>query len=306
MLVAVVAVHLAFVVMRPPGPIGHQGIYPYKNLLGSAAACALLFAVFHVATGRLLSRLAALSALLGALLLLVVSESKTAMAMVVLAPMLAATLYLAMRIFRVGLLVLLAVGGVTLGVVYAVAGALFGFDSGDLMLLAFGDETFTGRTHVWSFVWSHIVEQPIFGHGYRGFWGIGSASPKLHAEIQFITITGSAHSGYLDVLLDLGVAGFAVYLAYLLGVLKMVGRIGVRSSASSTFYLSVAIFVLGRNAMESVVLWSTFFDNLCFVLVGFLASADGAPPRPSRTSSATRDTSRLAGSRPTGGADGVA
>ena len=152
----------------------------------------------------------------------------------------------------------------------------------------FGDETFTGRTHVWSFVWSHIVEQPIFGHGYRGFWGIGPASPKLHAEIQFITITGSAHSGYLDTLLDLGAAGFAVYLVYLFGVLRAVGRIGVRSPASSIFYLSVVIFVLGRNAMESVVLWSTFFDNLCFVLVGFLAclgsSARRESTRPGRPS----------------------
>ena len=135
MFVAVVAVNLAFVAMRPPGPIGHQGIYPYKNLLGSAAACALLFALFHVAAGRLLSRLAALSAVLGALLLLVVSESKTAMAMAVLAPLLAASLYLAMRVFTVPLPLLLAGGGVVAWIVYAVAGALFGFDSGDLMLL---------------------------------------------------------------------------------------------------------------------------------------------------------------------------
>lgn len=288
--VAVVAANLAAAVLRPAGPIGHQGIYPYKNTLGGAAGCAFVFACFHVARGSLLQRSAAIASLAGALFLLVISESKTAIALAILAPTLAIALFMASRLARLSVITV-AIGGLLLCAgLYLLASRIAGFDSSDLMMAVFGTGDFTGRTKVWEFVLSHIAESPFIGHGHRGFWGIGDLSPKHSSEIEFIRATGSSHSGYLDVLLDLGVLGLGLELAYVVGIIWLCGRFALRRDSHSMLYLAVVLFVLGRNSMESVILWSTFFDALCLIMVGFLAGYQevprptlvrGAPARPS-------------------------
>ena len=289
--VVVVAVNLAFVVTRPPGPIGHPGIYPYKNTLGGSATCGLLFALLFLTRGSRLVRLIALGTALGAVYLLHASDSKTAVAMALAAPVLAFALYGAQQLLRIPILVLLVAGTAAALALLAIGSQLFGFASGDILTLVFGEATFTGRTYVWSFIQSHIADQPILGHGYRGFWGIGPDSPKLRAEIEFIRITGSSHNGFLDNLLDLGIVGFVVCLAFIVSIFQAIQRRTMRPAGLTVFYLAVVLFVIGRNLMESVILWSTFFDNLLFILVGFLAGQDQAMSRqPLRSDEAAAST----------------
>jgi exopolysaccharide production protein ExoQ len=210
----------------------------------------------------------------GAVYLLYASESKTAIVLALACPLLAIGLYGLQRLSRIPLLVLMALGAATSAALFVIAAQSLDLRGGDILLLLFGDDNFTGRTHVWSFAWSHIADQPLLGHGFRGFWGIGPESPKLRAEIEFIRITGSAHNGFVDNLLDLGAVGLAVCLAYILSIFQAIQRLTVRPGGVTVFYLTVVFFVIGRNMMESVILWSTFFDNLLFVLVGFLAGQD--------------------------------
>ena len=187
------------------------------------------------------------------------------------APMLAATLYLAMRILRVRLLVLLAVGGLAAWIVYAVAGALFGFDSGDLLSHASANQTFTVRTHaglscgaISSSSHFRVWLSRLLGDRL-GFAEAARRDPVHHHH-------GSAHSGYLDVLLGFGLTGFAVLLAS--SRRPEDGRADRGSLGCQLDLLSFGRdFVLGKKcpSRNRLYLWSTFFDNLCFVLVGFLA-----------------------------------
>ena len=285
----VIGVNVLTAAVRPPGPIGHQGIYPYKNTLGSAAACGFLFTAFFVVKGGWLTRAAAVLGSAGAVFLLVVSESKTALALALLAPVLAMALYGISRLLAVNIFALLICGAVLAAALFVIAAQLWSFDGGDVLTLLFGDETFTGRTHVWNFALGHIAERPWLGHGYRSFWGIGPDSPKYSAEIEFVRTIGSSHGGFLDVFLDLGLAGFLLLILFIFGVFTACARTALRPASRTIFYLTVVFYVLGRNAMESVILWSTFFDNLSFVLVGFLAlqmerraPAAAFPPQPFR------------------------
>lgn len=267
----VVAANLVIVLLRPPGPDGHAGIYAHKNTLGAAGTCAMLFGVFGLYEGRLLSRAIAWFTAVGAAVLILASDSKTALALAVAAPLMAATIFwtsqlLALRpLLTTALILMLGVTGCIM------LSLMIGFDTDDILLKTYGDTTFTGRTEIWAFMSSHIEKAPLLGNGFRGFWSLGAASPKHGSEIEFIRTIGSGHNGYLDMTLDLGLVGLGLLVLSLIAALSAAVKFQLRPISRSLLFLSVIIFALGRNMMESVILWSTFFDNLTFLLVGFLA-----------------------------------
>ena len=267
---AAVAINLLFVLARPPGPIGHQGIYPFKNMLGSAIACAIILALGQLGSRRTLLRISAAATLLFGVVVLLASQSKTAIALVVVAPAAALTILFLSKRLR------MAPVGVVIGLLMFLVPALIlvtqvtRLSLSDLLTWALGDTTFTGRTRIWSFVSSHIEQAPVLGHGYRGFWGIGDLSPKLRSEIEFIRVTGSSHNGFFDITLDLGFVGLALLTVLIATIFIQCSR-AVDGRGTAFLFLSLVLFVVGRNTMESVILWSTFFDNLLFVMAGLCA-----------------------------------
>ncbi len=267
----VVAANLAALLLHPPAPNGHQGIYSFKNTLGAAGGCALMFGLFNVFDEQLRWRAISWFTVLGAIVLTVASDSKTAVGLALIAPAGAATIWVMARALGVGptfaaalIAALCLTGTITICLMLGI-----GFD--DLLLATYGDATFTGRTEIWSFVYGHIENAPLIGNGFRGFWSLGAASPKHGSEIEFIRTIGSAHNGYLDVTLDLGLVGLMLLLAVIFMAFQIVTNAGGRPTHRSLLYLSVFLFAVGRNMMESVILWSSFFDNLSFLLVSFLA-----------------------------------
>ncbi|WP_424812490.1 O-antigen ligase family protein [Roseococcus sp. YIM B11640] len=73
------------------------------------------------------------------------------------------------------------------------------------------DDTLTGRTYIWAEVRHAISLRPYLGYGYNAFWLHGShAAELLHQRVGWQAPT--AHSGYLDVTLQLGMFGPALVL----------------------------------------------------------------------------------------------
>ena len=284
----VVLLNVLFMVARLPGPVGNQGIYPYKNTLGSAAGCAFILAAFQIFRGSTGLRIAAALTFAGAGFLLAISQSKTGLGMALAAPVIALSWWGISRFLHLNLIITAFVISIMAVAVFVTVSRIFEFDLSDLTMLVLGDDTFTGRTYVWSFVRSHIEDDLLLGKGYRGFWDIGPESPKYHSEIEFIRITGSSHNGFLDTLLDLGVIGLALQGIFILAVISACGRLSRDSGSDPGVLLAIMVFVIGRNMMESVILWSTFFDNLLFVLVGFLTCLNWRPsgryPQPAEMS----------------------
>jgi O-antigen ligase len=80
------------------------------------------------------------------------------------------------------------------------------------------DTTFTGRTEIWAIVSEHIRARPLLGSGYGAFWtAIATPGTESWVFVQRMGsfYPGSAHNGYLEVQNDLGWAGLALLLAYL-------------------------------------------------------------------------------------------
>ncbi|HEU0015736.1 MAG TPA: O-antigen ligase, partial [Longimicrobium sp.] len=144
----------------------------------------------------------------------------------------------------------------------------------ETILVAMGkDPSLTGRTPIWNSLLESIRERPLLGYGYNGFW-LGERGP---AEETIRTIgweTPSAHNGFLEVALQLGVVGLAVFL---LGYFHVFGRAfaAVRRTraADGLWPIAILTFTLLYNVTESVLLernsitWALFVAAVCSPLL---------------------------------------
>lgn len=79
------------------------------------------------------------------------------------------------------------------------------------------DATLSGRTEIWKQVWIFVQQRLWLGWGYEGFWrGIQGEAFHVAAALHFVTL--HAHNGFLEIWLELGLAGLALFaLSYLRG-----------------------------------------------------------------------------------------
>ncbi|MFD1170840.1 O-antigen ligase family protein [Oceanobacillus caeni] len=101
---------------------------------------------------------------------------------------------------------------------------------------------FSGRSEIWEQLFVKITEQPFFGYGM----GIRAS--------DIITIPLTAHNQYLQILIEVGFIGFAIFLFFLYTIWKLL----LKNRESSLAKLSAAFFI-AILAYESVEL--TLFQN---------------------------------------------
>ena len=183
-----------------------RGIYPQKNTLGQVMVLGtVVFMVLRPSLGRWRWVGTCGAALCAALVL--ASTSKTAL--VVLASMgLLAVLFRSLRWhFTLAVPFLIAcvmVGGST---------ALWLAAKAEGLLTAMGkDPTLTGRTPMWGVVWEMITRRAALGYGYSAFWMPGPNSPAREVAQVLEWETPHAHNGFLDLGLQVGLIGVALFL----------------------------------------------------------------------------------------------
>jgi O-antigen ligase len=135
--------------------------------------------------------------------------------------------------------------------VLAVVGVLF-----DQILAAFGrDDTFSGRTTLWNGAIAVAkASHPILGAGYRAFWTeTGAAGVRDYIQ-GWARLPGHGHNGYLDVWLELGWAGVALFVVFLLTMMWRLARRVLREPgepAWAAFAIFLFVFIL-NNASVTV------------------------------------------------------
>jgi O-antigen ligase len=193
-----------------------RGIHSQKNVLGLVCAIAIFTGVWTRECGVALSKYWNITYLVGWLAILILSQSKTSLGLILLAPVIAFGLRRIARYSGSGVGVPLLV---ILGVFYTLFAVAFisGVDVGREIGGWIHRVGFTGRDSIWDFLIARFLERPWMGHGYGGFWDIGVNSPNVRYGIGFITQINQAHNGYLDLLLALGIVGFIAYIAVVVG-----------------------------------------------------------------------------------------
>ena len=76
--------------------------------------------------------------------------------------------------------------------------------------------TLTGRTFLWRLIFEQIQRHPWFGAGYGGFWVYdGKAYLGVIHQLDWGP-PSQAHNGYLDILNDIGIVGFFLFLGVII------------------------------------------------------------------------------------------
>ncbi|WP_028111731.1 O-antigen ligase family protein [Ferrimonas kyonanensis] len=228
------------------------GIHGNKNVLGAIALLAILFGVasrklFTTQINRFYN-----GVYLGLwLLLLLISVSKTSIALLFVVPALVFGVQVIATNTRlnVGMLMLLAFTLLTL-VIYIVL-SLYNWHIKEFFAQFMSDPGLTGRDYIWAFMLDRIDTRWLLGHGYGSFWGIGQQSPNVVYGRSYLTLLNQGHNGYLDLLAKLGVIGMAIYLLVLVQFARQSGQI--QSTHPLLFFLFwiLLVITLFHNITES-------------------------------------------------------
>lgn len=281
------------VVTIPPTFLGYAGIYPHKNGLGKAAALMVLVAFWGLFAGRIGERLAALPLLSLGMTYLILSKSKTSLALAVLAPLLAAAATALARYFRLSPVLTIPLVFAGVAGVYFIGVWAWVWDFHAVAETLFGDPTLTLRTDIWRFAWDMAAERPWTGYGYEVFWGAGPNSPNQVRGEGFIRKMPQAHNGYLDIVVHLGLVGLALVIVLVLATMSQANRRSRGEAGVAFVQLMMIVFLLLYNLLEAAWLRSFAISAMVLlVLVGQTAVRMSTRRRepaqmPQRTSIAT-------------------
>jgi exopolysaccharide production protein ExoQ len=138
----------------------------------------------------------------------------------------------------------------------------------DSMLELLGkDPTLTGRTELWELVKLNIAERPLFGWGLGAFW---TDTNPLVAAISFEIgwAPPHAHNGLLELLLEIGLFGTAIFAFILVRNTVM----AVKALQTPGRELAVtALFCIGATIMTGISESVLIDPSEVFVIIFFVS-----------------------------------
>ena len=145
--------------------------------------------------------------------------------------------------------------GIPVGFAFLVLSSALGLDINSLIANAVGrDPTLTGRTLIWETLLS-LNTNPLIGTGYETFW----MGPRLQQVWQQRGTINTAHNGYLEIYLNLGLVGLCLLCGFLVASYR---RIWERFNAGHslahlgvTLWTVLVVYNLTEAAFPSGLLW---------------------------------------------------
>ena len=260
LLLAIVSPGTAFMEGAVPDFIG---IFPSKNVLGYTMAAGALACLHGIRVAR--------RPPLYKIVMLLVFAGMTVAAKATGA-LLATLSFCGISVFftlwqkgKVGRLVgiLLAIGIAPVVIVMIVAP--------DWILELIGkDPTLTGRTEIWAFVTNDIWMKPLFGWGYFGFWhGNNPAAREISDAVRWTV--PEAHNGLLELLLNLGIVGTALFFGLFIRNLSLAFRcLGTPAKALAVSAIMCYVGLLMRGVSEAILLAATEPYTPIFFVTGLM------------------------------------
>ena len=240
-------------------PSALRGVFTTKNELGRFSAFA--FVVFLVSAlildGR--TRRRSVLGLVCAALLLYLARSATS---VTVTALVAAVTLVFWDLQRRGIAALRWVVPAAIAAIAGLVATWFLLEVSGVTRLLGRDATFTGRIELWRLVWEAIARHTWLGYGYQAFWVTPDGpAGDIRARIPFPV--PHSHDGFLDLWLELGIVGVALFSLVLLRALAHACRATVSGSEAGLAAVVVLVFMVASNVTESNLLRA----NSCYLLV---------------------------------------
>ena len=127
-------------------------------------------------------------------------------------------------------------------------------------------ETLTGRIPLWNFLISNYLEaRPLFGYGFQGFW---SPEHILRVSASQDWLIMHAHSGYLNLVLDLGYVGLGLFAAVLLLTTRRAySYFRATSDVSWLFMACLIVWAIVASFFDSHLLTSSLRNFICMLAI---------------------------------------
>ena len=184
-----------------------RGIFGQRN--NCAAACALFLVVgLHTRTQELVEQLIRGSVIALSVLFIAMSGSRTGYILAIFALVVTYGLRFSARIRSLDRLLFLMV----LAIPSALIAVFIGSHFNEVLATMDKNPTLTQRTIIWAQVLPSIAKHPFVGYGFSAFWS-GLNGESMQTVLTTGWMEGQAQNGYLDTLLQLGLAGLIPLLA---------------------------------------------------------------------------------------------
>jgi hypothetical protein len=227
-----------------------QGLVGNANILGMLALVALIIAVWRLVVDRSWRTMSTLDAVVAGFLLERTMSATVNVAIVGLAVVIG----IAAMARRRGTSWRVATWAALGSVVAAVAVALSQWTTVTQFLGKSPD--LTHRFDIWKSVLARIADQPLFGHGFVGWW------PDWDSWFAIQAIDGlemrQAHNLWLDLAMQTGIIGATLFAITLGAIVWTFGRLFIespRSVATVPFLITIALSVQSLTESRFVHEW---------------------------------------------------
>jgi O-antigen ligase len=128
------------------------------------------------------------------------------------------------------------------------------------------DTSLTGRTVVWNAVIHSILKRPLLGYGFYAFW-LGLKGESANIIVATHWVFGYAHNGILEIFLQLGLVGVAVFFLSFVQALRN-AWLCLRSGRSTDveWYIGILILTILYNVDEATVVWPNDLLSILYVV----------------------------------------
>ena len=242
-----------------------RGIFSHKQTLGrftSFAASIFLITAFDKKSNRWF----ALAGLCLAVILLLLSQSKTGFVAFVLLLVLM-PLYRIVKQKRAK-----ALSMVVMLLLFSTVSVIILLNLETIVVDVLGKNLeFDGRTPIWTLAIEKGMERPFFGYGYNAFWTseasdyvIRNTWIGLSEDVANHTVTFHAHNSFIDIFLELGLLGLMIFLYNFITVMiRLVKLILITRKIEYFWMFQFSAFYLVYNMAEGGSLLST--DNILWI-----------------------------------------
>jgi O-antigen ligase len=241
--------HTDFDPFEPEHAGSWKGHFDHKNIAGGAMAA---FAIAGVYALRIDRKALGWPLLVGGVMFLYFTNSKTAFALLPVALLLA---YMAERMRSLPLRLLICVGPV-LALIAITIGSAAVPEIREINKALMKDPSFTGRYDIWRYGFEMLAYKPWLGYGFEAFWQTdttlkGESRLDLAWAVEKII---HGHNSYLDIALTMGIIGFLIVMYVF--VLKPVldyhrSQRGVEAQPLATMFLATWLFVSLDMCLET-------------------------------------------------------
>ena len=232
-----------------------RGVFGQRNICGAACVWFLLSAA-HYRPTQFIAKAMKLSVYLLGSVFLVMAGSRTAWELSCVAILICCIATAYRRFSRLDAIFIVCISVAAV----ACTSVLVYIFSAQILHAIGKDPTLTGRSILWAVALQSVAHHPLLGYGYASFW-TGLSGESANAVLTTGWMEGQAQNGYIDLLLQLGLCGLAIFVVITVVALRQSIRTlrdpGV-DFLQARWAFTLIILILLYNIGESAIV--TAFD----------------------------------------------